>query len=488
MEHARVLATCPERGFTTDPLATTPTQASFWRRRAGVLAVVGCLLLICVWLVRDSKWTGYMIGSALPRIVEPGITRDQLQSIAEAKGPGSTEWARRVRAHALKNAWSALPGDWSMFVGWTAAQGKSAEWVSVGWPRGFVEISTQRVYVDAVAKAGWIPCRTDPTARPIGRYELPGELPRVPPRPLVSFYGGNLVISPKPESVGGVFREVTIHLPNLAVPFGLIALAAVLLPRLARRVLRRVPRDRRVGWMWLASAWFGALLMLGFIAFMSILTVKSGGMPWPTTRVDFAVKVPWPPGATRWEGFAQLPLSPARLDDLIASGDADRPLARMILDLPGTGDEKYLTIAAVREGVHDLTGTRARLFADRFFLFSVSENRYIRRPDMGVMEPMTFPAGIRRDGWSRFLWSSGDPTRPVLMLTLQYENILSVVLGLTWTYWIVTWLSRRAVDRRERLRRRDGQCVACGYSVLLGGEASLGAAVPPSPPPTYPSA
>lgn len=406
-----------------------------------------------------------MLGSSLPTLIEPAVTRERLQDIADTPAPSGSELAKRVRAVAIQNARSDLPGQWGMYVGWTVAQGHRSEWLSIGWPRAFADVTTQRVYEDVVARTGWVPCRTYPTARRIGRYESAGELPRVPPRQLLSVYGGSLFIFPPPERTGGALREIHIGLVRLVVPLGLIALAAVVVPRLLRPLIRRIPPERRGGWGRLASPWLAALLMLGVIVAMTVYTAKPRDMVRPTVVGEPNARPSWPLYARRWENFAQVPLSPAELDALIATGDADRMLARTILDLPGTGSGKYLTIAGIREGVQTVAGTRARLFANSLLLFTVSENVYERRPDMGTPGPMTFPAGLSRGGTSRLRWSSGDPSRPVLELSLYNENLVPALLALVGFSLLVQWLSTGMLFRRARRRRSACQCVACGYSV-----------------------
>jgi hypothetical protein len=325
------------------------------------------------------------------------------------------------------------------------------------------------VYEDAVRKRGLQKATTDPTARPLGSFEFPSNLLRVPPMPGWEWQGRGLVHRPRPEETGGVFTTTSFRFPALAAPVGLLIVAWFLIGLAVWLTERRggnVARVRRIRRL--------AIVALSFIV-LALAAWRAGTVTERMRLFPALSQVGRPPGPVYFNraGFSRLKLDRDTVAALLPT-DGDQRLATEILQaamIPaGSADSLYLGVVSDPEVVLD-DRTSGLTIARTFPLVTVHREYYARRPDFGEPGATKHPAGIVIGYWSdqlTFVWPSHDADRSTLIVIMNLELIGLVIVGLWIAGWLTWYILIGSAKLRSLRRHARGLCPQCGYPVVIG--------------------
>lgn len=482
---------CSECGRPADDRSLPPIPSLFhWRRMVPVIVLALAVTSLAVWLKSGAVTFMAGSGSFVPRLVEPGITRSDLEAIANGERTDFA-FAQAVSEAATPRSGSHLPGEPQLDVGFVSPRGARVISRSMGWPVPWVSLREYHNYDNPVTREGFLPVRTDPNAAAPGPFARPNNPLQIHVRPRMQWRDWKLRFQPAPEDIGGIERTKTLSLPGIAISLGIVIVAwwltatALFIVSLFRR---KQLQGRRIK-IAVACVTGAAIILAGLLTRDHSENV--------TIRVDFDRLVPGGTGTASTlmvrRGFVYPGISPDQLHELLEQPDGDARLARRILEalddappaepptprwvrneqgvimmLPDDESNEYLAVVFQDETV--MENADLMILNPTLALMQIQSSQYIRRPDFGDSEFVAAPAGWRFEKQHniavlrRSLGSADDPTT-TYMFDLERNGLIIVALAALWIiavficHGIPRWIAKR--------RRRRGRCVACGYQIQI---------------------
>lgn len=462
---------CPECGH--DQSASSlprPISLTHFSRSVPVVIVLVSLVGFSIWLYATRNTFAFSMGLTSLQLVEPGITINELKAIANAPYPERVPFDSLATSveRLLDQPRMSTPGEARLEFTFADASGQRVDFDYFGWPTQWFFTASYPVFDDAVRRTGLQPSRTDETLEPLGKYEMPRDPLRVPPRPRWSWSWDGIAYQPPPEETGGITTLTVLFPFALAVPLAsavamwwFVALAQALTIRLRwRRADRRRWPARLV-----AALLVIALLTVATIAHRrteSVMNIRAG-------RIVQEPAV----GPTRF----------ARFEDAVLTGMTESELRRMLADRStfdsifahrlleltpsanaASDGNRFLAIGLRNEAIA-LNGT-ATQFNELLNVLSRQSCLYLRRPEMGDSVQVALPAGTTWELDPPFLVltrSVGDPNQPAVHYRIQLQQVALVILGMSCIAWLAFGGARLARGRLAKRRRVHNQCVACGH-------------------------
>lgn len=462
---------CPECGHDQSARRLPrPLSLTHWSRSVPIIIVLIALTGFGIWLYATRQATGFSMGVPSLQLVEPGVTRDELNAIANGPYP------QRIPLESLADAVKRLldrpdafaAGDPRIEFTFAEAQGKRIDFDFLGWPTPFYFTAGYPVYDDIVRRTGQRFSRTDESLAPLDAYEQPRDPLLIPPRPRWSWSWGGIAYQPPPEETGGVDTLTVIFPFAIAVPLAFavalwwfVALVQVCAARIGWR-----KRDRRC---WPARL-IAALLVITLFTVIMFAERRTESM----VNVSAGRIIQEPPGGPtqfmRYEDAVLTSITESELRTMLQDPStfdarfAQRLLESVSTDEQSHGPDRFLAIGLRSESVI-ISGALADC-GETFKLFEQRTCQFLRRPEMGESVRIAPPAGTMWKLASPDLImtrSTGDPNALTVSTAVNLPNLALVVLAASLLLWFMFAVTRFARSHLAKRRRTRHQCIACGH-------------------------
>lgn len=455
---------CPECGWKQGQPAGSATGWLRWVQRMAWL--IPCLFVlglgIAMWLTRGSF--GYTRGSAIATFVFPAYTRSEIQDIAAGKPHAGSLMAAMLESTRFSGI-ELWPGDFWVRVGFGPASSHRSDVWTIGWPLVWYSEQRYPVYEDSVKRTGWIPAKTDTTAKFANRWTAPRDYTAIPVQPAWYIDERGIANYPAPEDSGNVYTARMFFWSGPLLWLGLVMLGGALgaLTALGFSILMGRAERRRPPRKGFAP---GALVVGTLLVVCTILTAgdHSKFLIAEWSRLHHTGVWPGPQIAHR-DDMYRLSRSRGELESTARESAADVRIAQEILRLTPADTDGYLTVWAEPRMIFKVDGQAGEIGSGWFALARISTETFIPHPDATGPAVRDHPLRIGlRNNALEIRWWPENPASDHVVLSISLPNlaILSVIpaLGLL-AHLIGRRIQQRIAERRARQRR----CLRCGYDI-----------------------